>query len=176
MTKNYIADLIIAEAKKWIEVREHGYNKGKEVEMFQKAVDGIANGEPWCMAFVQYVAKKIMLQCRPIQSTSKLFSTEHCLTLWGNTDSIYKNKVGGRGMIAIWQKGNSSSGHTGFSQEAGKVYFKTIEGNTNNAGSREGDGVYQKTRLMVNGKMKLKGFIDLPQMIFDMLPPDRKTV
>ena len=37
--------------------------------------------------------------------------------------------------------------------------FATIEGNTNAAGSREGDGVYQKTRTPKQGNMLLEGFV-----------------
>ena len=38
-------------------------------------------------------------------------------------------------------------------------YFETIEGNTNAAGSREGDGVYKKTRTPKQGNMALEGFV-----------------
>ena len=34
--------MLVAEAKKWLWVREHGTNRGKEVEMFQREVDGKA--------------------------------------------------------------------------------------------------------------------------------------
>ena len=37
--------------------------------------------------------------------------------------------------------------------------WQTIEGNTNAAGSREGDGVYLKTRKVVQGSMALEGFV-----------------
>ncbi|WP_457289316.1 hypothetical protein [Pedobacter sp. UYP24] len=37
--------------------------------------------------------------------------------------------------------------HTGFIHIWGAAYVTTVEGNTNEAGSREGDGVYRKIRL-----------------------------
>ncbi len=173
MTKKYIEDLIIAKALVFLEVREEGHNKGKFVEMFQKAVDGVASGEPWCMAFVQYIAQQV---CKDLKVKSPLPKKlgEHCLSVWNQIPIHYKSAYGGKGMIPIWQSGKSSSGHTGFSKEYGAVYFKTIEGNTNKKGSREGDGVYEKTRLVVGGSMTLKGFIDLPQMIFDLIPEENK--
>lgn len=174
MTKNYIADLICAEASKWLEVREKGFNKGKEVEMFQKAADGRASGEPWCLCFVQYVAKQVAIQIDALGG-SPLIKTEHCLTLFNHMDDSYKSKVGGRGMIPIWRHGTTTSGHTGIALDSGKIYFNTIEGNTNKAGSREGDGVYAKKRLMVGGKMKLMGFVDLPQLFFDRLLREDRT-
>lgn len=182
MTRNYIADLIIAEARKWIEVREQGYNKGKEVEMFQKAVDGKAQGESWCMAFVQFcvlqVAKQLDLSEENLRKT--FYPTEHCLTLWNKTQAKYKSQLCSTGMIAIWQHGDTTSGHTGFTidkpfYEASGEYFKTIEGNTNKAGSREGDGVYNKTRSLKSSEtFKLRGFIDLPSMIFDLVPIEKE--
>jgi hypothetical protein len=44
-------DLMIYEAKRWLNFVESGNNKGQVVEMFQKAVDNVAAGEPWCMSF-----------------------------------------------------------------------------------------------------------------------------
>jgi len=38
--------------------------------------------------------------------------------------------------------------HAGFVDEWGDKYVVTVEGNTNEAGSREGDGVYRKRRLI----------------------------
>jgi hypothetical protein len=37
--------------------------------------------------------------------------------------------------------------HTGFVHIWGTDWVETVEGNTNQAGSREGDGVYRKRRL-----------------------------
>lgn len=37
--------------------------------------------------------------------------------------------------------------HTGFVHQWGTTTVVTVEGNTNEAGSREGDGVYKKKRL-----------------------------
>lgn len=167
-TRDWIADLIVAECRKWVGVRENGSNKGTEVEMFQKATDGRASGEAWCMAFVQFVVRAILKQLG--LNKNPFHASEHCLTVWNNTPEKYRSQVGGRGMVPIWRHGSTSSGHTGVSLDSGKVTFKTIEGNTNSAGSREGDGVYDKTRYMLGGSMKLVGFIDLPQMLLDITP------
>lgn len=170
MTKGYIADLIVAEARKWLEVREHGYNKGTEVEMFQRAVDGVAEGEPWCMCFVQYVAGAV---CKTLSAAlvRPLWASESCLDVWNHTHPGYRVPSGGRGCIAIWRHGSSGAGHTGICQDQGRMFFHTVEGNTNDAGSSEGDGVYEKTRYMSGAfTMQLVGFIDLPQMILDCVP------
>jgi CHAP domain len=166
MTKELIAQLIVEEAKKYVGVTEHGgENRGPEVERFQRAVDGKARGEPWCMAFVQFVTGEV---CRRLGVRNPLPQSEHCLTVFYSTVSAYRSEKGSPGFVAIWQHGKTSAGHTGFVTEPGVVYFRTIEGNTNSAGSREGDGVYEKKRLMLSGaRLSLRGFIDLPQLIFD---------
>jgi hypothetical protein len=46
---------------------------------------------------------------------------------------------------AAARKGSWCQGHTGIVVKVDDVGFHTIEGNTNAAGSREGDGVYHKT-------------------------------
>jgi len=51
---------LVEEALKWVGTMEKGGdNKGPEVEEFQKAVDGKAQKEPWCMAYVQFCIKKV---------------------------------------------------------------------------------------------------------------------
>ena len=48
-----LARLLIFEARRWVGMTEiGGNNRGQVVEMFQRAVDGKASGEPWCAAFV----------------------------------------------------------------------------------------------------------------------------
>jgi hypothetical protein len=46
--------LFCFEAKRWVGVMQEGHNGGQIIAMFQRAVDHHADGEPWCMAFVQY--------------------------------------------------------------------------------------------------------------------------
>lgn len=167
MTLEEVQGLVIVEAKKYLGVREHGYNSGPEVEMFQKAVDGKATQESWCMAYVQYCIKKV---CAQVGIKEPLYSSEGCLDVWNHTADAYKNHVGGPGQIVIFQHGDTIHGHTGICEDAGKIYIHTIEGNTNSAGSREGDGVYEKVRTLAGSpSLKTKGFIDVSQMIYDSL-------
>ena len=71
--------------------------------------------------------------------------------------------------IAIWQrytKGKATwRGHAGIVIWLNGPILLSVEGNTNNAGSSEGDGVYIKERNIYakpdNG-LRFKGFINLP--------------
>jgi uncharacterized protein (TIGR02594 family) len=153
--------MLVGEAVKYIGCHEEGgNNKGPYVEMFQKAVDGKASGEPWCMAFVQYCVKQTEGICI---TKSRLFKSEHCLTVWRNSPEDMRLTTPEAGCIVIWQHGESENGHTGivrgFSVD-GKIV--TIEGNTTDTATieREGDGVYSNIRKLAgDGDMKIVGFL-----------------
>ena len=153
---------LIEQATKWIGVKEAtNHNDGPEVEMFQKAVDGKAQGESWCMAFVQFCLQQVE-QIENIRTN--MFSAEHCLTVWNKTHKEMHREAPEPGFVAIWQHGDTTQGHTGIVTEVlegGK--FGTIEGNTGDGSGvvRDGDGVYRRTRSINGaGSMKVLGFID----------------
>ena len=170
---NDIASMLISRANSQVGVRESGgNNKGKEVEEFQKVVDGKAQGEAWCMAFMQWVSKKT---CDQLNVKNPLYPTEHCYTLWNNTPEKYRLSKPKKGavMIQVTRTKGKYNGHTGICSgglHADGKNFSTIEGNTNGAGSSEGNGVYKKTRSIDGtSSMTVKGFVDLPRMIEDLM-------
>jgi uncharacterized protein (TIGR02594 family) len=159
-TGNGNAALII-ECNKWIGIHEiGGNNNGPDIEKFQKAVDGKASGEPWCMAFVQFCIMQIEKQ---LDINSNIFNSEHCLTTWTKSPESMRLINPIPGCIIIWQHGNTSNGHTGFItgiNAAGKLL--TVEGNTSdeNGINRDGDGVYARVRNKNgDGDMKIKGYL-----------------
>lgn len=141
-----------------------GNNKGKFVELFQMTVDGKAQREAWCMAFVQsmlaYVEKKLNV-------TSPIFASEHCLTTWQKTPKAQRVKaIPAPGAIVIWQHGKTTSGHTGLMLEWQDKNFEAVEGNTESginpkgAVVRDGGGVYMTKRgSKGSGSMKVVGFL-----------------
>lgn len=154
-------DLLVETAKSYIGIHEEGAaNHGAQVEEFQKAVDGKAQGEPWCMAFVQFCVKKASKQ-------DVLFDSEHCMTAWFKSPicaryDATETKVA-PGFIAIWRHEGTSNGHTGIVVSVTKDEILTVEGNTSGGPGveREGDGVYLRPRSRSgSGKMRLIGFID----------------
>ena len=159
--KNYNLELV-EEARKWIGVTEDkskGDNRGKEVEMFQKAVDGKAQGESWCMAFVQFCIKQVeernKIQCLAYKS-------EHCLTVLRESKmKVVKDPQPGD--LIVWRFGNTANGHVGIVEkllDGGRVM--TIEGTTSDSQSveRNGDGVFSKNRSLAGSEsMRVVGFI-----------------
>jgi len=139
-----------------------GDNHGARVEEYQKAVDNLARGESWCMAFVQWAIKQVEAE---MGVKSVLFKTEHCLTAWNKTDKKHRvapDKVV-PGCVMIWQHGDTANGHTGIVIADKKMNVQTVEGNTSDGQgvNRNGDGVYARLRSKAPiGTMKVVGFIN----------------
>ncbi len=145
------SEAIVREASRWIGTREVGNNGGPIVEAFQRAVDGKASGEPWCMAFVQYVLDK--------SGFNPLFDSELCLSVWINTRPEYRVQNPEPGCVVIWRKKGTTQGHCGIVKSVQPGYILTIEGNTG-SDMREGDGVYQKLRAVPTHEgFELLGFL-----------------
>jgi len=153
---------LVAEATKWIGTTEKGKdNSGPEVEMFQKAVDGKAAGEAWCLAFCHYCLDTVLSRHG---LEKELPQTEHCMAFWNQTPEARKSQTPEPGDIMIWNFVGTASGHagivTGVSKD-GKL-LDTVEGNTGPeaAVNREGDGVYKKIRRRSgSAKMRVMGFV-----------------
>ena len=163
-----------AEANK--NVREVGKNAGPDVEKYQHCV-GLAKGSPWCAAFVSWCAMtskgmgKAPKWCSgPAVSLFQVAKGKHavCVT---PVDADYQSKVK-PGMVwsraqspeeaAAARKGAWCQGHTGIVVAVDNIGWHTIEGNTNAAGSREGDGVYRKTHKWADAEIvgKTVGWFD----------------
>ena len=157
---------LAAIAESYVGVLEVGHNDGPEVAMIQRAVDNLAAGEPWCMAFCQH--------CLSVVSTAhkvahRVARSEHVLTVWSRSPLVLRKTMPERGLIAVWRKNGTSFGHAGIvSRVLPTGYFETVEGNTSPGKhiEREGDGVFEKThslkerKITTIGKLSLVGFLD----------------
>lgn len=140
-----------------MKVKEVGNNAGTWVEKFLKSC-GLAKGNPWCACMVNYCLdeagypKGLMgnRQYRPS------FSRGRVKEWWKwalNEDRDITIEDVEKGDLFLWVNANGT-GHTGWVVSAYKVlgvwFIKTIEGNTDADGSREGDGMYRKTRRVTS--------------------------
>lgn len=169
--------MLCYEALRWVGTTElGGENRGQLVEIFQKAVDGRASGEPWCMAFTQFCAKQIDQQYDYINQASSglrscLYPSEHVLTTWNNTPKEARLLAPQAGTLILWQwykNGKATaSGHVGIVTEViDDELVRTVEGNTSNPDDkivREGDGVFSKRRKFKDdkGSFRVLGFLDI---------------
>lgn len=130
-----------------LKIREQGgANRGEFVTAFLKDA-GIDFPAPWCASFVFSLLKQAGYS-RPLPSGPAAVRN---WASWAKARSLITGKPG-RGDLFFWVNPDGT-GHIGFVVSKVGPVIKTIEGNTNEAGSREGDGVYRKTRI-ATGKIK----------------------
>jgi len=135
-----------------------GNNNGPMVRLIQETIGG-ADREPWCMALVQSCLAYAELKTG---AKSPIVSSEHCMTVWNDTPKTSRVKtLPKRYAIIIWVNGKGPAGHTGILLEPSpRKTFTSVEGNTGSDGSRDGDGVYYKTRdWFRSGSLKRVGFL-----------------
>lgn len=161
-----LPEKIVKVAETKVGVRESGGpNKGKDLQVFFDADSYDPNGKKpgddgyaWCASFVCWVVMKAMegrkwTFDRP--TTPGAFAFE----LWSlaqDKSTQTKKKPGNdiqRGDLVIFNFSHIGIA-TGPPNAAG--VFPTIEGNTNSAGSREGDGVYKKTRHVTSVRSRIR--------------------
>ena len=121
-----------------------GHNDGQEVERFLAHV-GLSAGAPWCAAFVSYCFYRAGYRTPPRSGWSPAFFPASRI-VYNNSYSIdsYAPQVGD--VFSIYYSSKKRIAHVGFVDARHKNYLITIEGNTNNTGSREGIGVFRKYR------------------------------
>ena len=128
--------------------KEVGYREGKSRSgsfdnntKYADAVKGLewADFQPWCCTFVAWVAMKA--------GVPKLYPrTASCDTagLWFKANKRWSEypAVGAQ----VFYGSPRDLNHTGVVVSYDDTFVNTIEGNTNDTGAREGNGVYAKTR------------------------------
>jgi hypothetical protein len=142
-------------------VRETGGpNRGPLVERFQRAVDGKAQGEPWCAAFVQYLLQEVdRMPLHVSEPAHVLPQTEATQPLWNTSPFHTRTDKPEVGAVVVWRK-TPGTGHCGVVVSLEGSTVVTVEGNTGTGDQREGDGVCIKRR--VNGQipgMTLLGYL-----------------
>ncbi|MBE7177674.1 MAG: CHAP domain-containing protein [Mucilaginibacter polytrichastri] len=150
-----------------VQERPLGSNRGPEVDIFLKTVglNPAAGSYAWCAAFVYWCFKQVSDKTGKPVSVPK---TAGVLNMWNkavqagikhiDTNTAVNNPLLIKpGFVFVMSFGRGT-GHTGFVEgvEGGKLI--TIEGNTNDGGSREGIGVFRRNSRKIN--QINKGFID----------------
>lgn len=130
----------------------HGSNWGKHVKKYLNSV-GINFPAAWCMAFVYWVFEEA---AKEAALKNELVKTGGVLHQWNNVSKKYKSKMPLRGGVFIMDFGKGT-GHTGIIEKVDGDYIHTIEGNTNDEGSREGYEVARRKRKISS----CKGFINI---------------
>jgi len=139
-------------------------NDGEKIDMYLASTGLVNNkayraktgkGYAWCAAFVTWSLKESF---KDTDYQIKIPSGSAWAPSWFTANVIYikgklnKVKPDKTDVIGIWSPTEKRIGHVGFvdAWPDDGDYVITVEGNTNAAGSREGDGVYRKRRLKAN--------------------------
>jgi len=125
-------------------------NKGPQVSKYLASV-GLNPGYSWCMAFVYWnfeQAAEAMGRLNP------LYKTGGVLEQWRQRKDQYRVTTPQPGDIMILDYGQGL-GHTGIVEKVEAELIHTIEGNTNDDGSRDGYEVCRRTR----SRTKVLGYL-----------------
>lgn len=126
---------VVAAAQKEIGVREGDVqNTGKRVSEYLRYV-GINRPDKWCAAWVSFVFGQVGY------STPK---TAWSPALFPASRQVAKAKPGL--VLGIYYASLKRIAHCGIVEQVKNDWVFSVEGNTNVNGSREGDGVYRRTR------------------------------
>jgi hypothetical protein len=125
-------------------------NRGKDIEKYLRSV-GLPGGYSWCMAFVKWCMDQACLQTG---RKNPMIITGGVLNQWNHIAGGYKFLTPLPGDIFIMDFGGGF-GHTGIVEQVQQPWLSTIDGNSNDEGSRDGYKVCRRSRKMI----QVKGFI-----------------
>jgi hypothetical protein len=186
--REFLRKALVFEARRWVGIKEFGgANRGQVVEMFQRAVDGKAQGEPWCAGFTHFCLDMVDRQIAAIlpayELKHRIAKTEHVLTIWKDSPMICRRQTAAPGYLTLWWHFGpdgkpSGTGHVGIVTEVqAEDRILSVEGNTSDGTgiNRDGDGVYERTRHIITGAgtMRHLGFLD--PWAYSMLEDDQKS-
>jgi len=147
---NDLARLTLSIAATQIGVREHGNNRGPEVDQYWRDCGWLPGGinlpppntaKAWCAVFVSAMVTRA---CQKLGLAVPFHRSPGCYTLEEQFPGPAKSQTPVAGSIFIL-KGHK---HTGLVDQVmgDGTMLATIEGNTNASGSPNGDGVYRHPR------------------------------
>jgi hypothetical protein len=159
--------IFVSIASEEVGVRETSRNQGPEIAKYWKDTSyptGYANREPYCAAFVCWVAAEAGRRGAKLGPGPHNAAVRHMVTwarrpgngalVFSPVDRTYKPQAGD---FIYWAFGGANPNHIGIVERVEGARVHTIEANTNPAGSREGDGVYRRARNLAGAG----GFIRL---------------
>jgi len=172
-----LGDRVVANSQKYLRVRERtGHNDNPWIDYWAKSV-GLDNkaqfqrtgtGYSWCMIFVHGVYEETAEQCRIKNPMPRAAGVQIVWSI-ARADELRYKTIDADDLLAGVERGEAGDvlimlhknglGHTEIVRSQYRAELNTCGGNTNQAGSREGDGVYNKTRQITSiaGLIRPKG-------------------
>jgi hypothetical protein len=128
-------------------VREHGFNRGKQVELYQRAGGG-KPGDAWCSWFVSWCLRQAHAGTSYFGRARSWFDARH--TIWTNGHPVPGCPAPQPGDLLGYTWGNPAIAHVELLLDwTTTPSCKAIGGNTGGGRAllREGDGVFINWRL-----------------------------
>lgn len=151
---------------------EGGRNRGPRIDEWNRAIP-VALGSPWCASWV-YAMHDIAAKACGLPNPCP--RTAGALKLWHLADPKHRRPLPAPGDVFVLDTGDPGGfGHVGIIEltTPDNETIVSLEGNTNGAGSREGDRVAKHTWKPRSGvRGTLVGYLSFsPEVGIDALPP-----
>jgi hypothetical protein len=129
-----------------------GDNRGKEVETFLKEA-GLGPGNPWCAAFVNWCARQAATTLRVISPLESVKLQGYVPSYVEKFPAVEPKDVLPGDLFAVYHASQKRFAHIGFVLQVNvrEGWFETVEGNSNDEGSREGKEVCTNRRRLGSG-------------------------
>jgi hypothetical protein len=168
-TQSPLLDAVLAVASRQIGVMESppGSNRGPEVDRYLQSVglDPKAGSFAWCVAFIYFCfdsASKQLKRDNPMIRTAGVLDHWNRAGRKGVPRITAENAATEPGLVKPGQifviDTGKGLGHSGLVETVTGSSLVTIEGNTNDGGSRDGVGVFRRSMRKIPGINK--GFVD----------------
>jgi hypothetical protein len=147
----------------YIGVREMTKNRGPEIDgwLLRVGLDPTRGAYPWCAAFAWCMLDDA---CKKLEIQTPIRSSARVVTMWQRSPSRLVSLMPRAGSLffhATDPKDLESTGHCGIVTGVAGDHFVSVEGNTNDEGSREGDQVARKIRRFAYANL---GYVDLERV------------
>lgn len=141
-----LAHCVLDHALQYIGLRETSHNRGPQIDEWIRRVglDPTRGAYPWCAAFAWCMVEDA---CDELGRRNPLPATASVHGLWDRAPRECRRDDPSPGVLVLHDSGRGR-GHVGIVDHIEVDYIVTVEGNTNQRGSREGDGVYQRRRSL----------------------------
>lgn len=145
-----LAEKTLANAKLTVGVKETSANWSKYIKIYLNFV-GLFSPQPWCAAYLVFQVHKAAGQ---LGIKARIPKTGGCQVIynWAEKNGYVSTTPTKNSIFLQWHEELNRYAHTGFVQDVKGTKFRTIEGNSNSDGSREGYEVAENWRTYVPGK------------------------
>lgn len=153
---NLLSNALIAEAKRYVGVVEQpkNSNRGPHIDYWvrETGLDPVG-GHPWCAAFVHQVGRQALGYRWPCPRTASVMT----LVAWAAAKpDVLRESPSAGDLFVLWNEKLNRFAHVGIvtgvsHRTVGRMVefgYDTIEGNTNDGGSRDGYGCFARHRAL----------------------------